>query len=234
MSGSARARVPLKDVGAYAMGTENVKRWLPFFESFFPTRTEARVFVESLEALRLSDPRHQAKIMMHQTQRLISLSDDLPQIRKGNEGLRLLFLLVCAENIAKLANKYEGEGQSKAYARNFFIWFLTPGEQEILCVGITHHDRRPLSLQQAIDALYGVRCDVVHEGKYWGFHFNDGKTPMLNTEPDVIVSLTLEDFRALVVRGCIRAIERYPHEPQPAVQADGVAAASRRQPLGLT
>lgn len=195
------------------MGKGNVERWLPFFEPCFPAPADARVFVESLESLQLGDPRHQAKIMMHQAQRLISLSDDLPQIRKGNEGLRLLFLLVCAENIAKIANKFDGEGQSKAYVRNFFRWFLTSDEQGVLCSGITHQDRRPLSLQQAIDALYNVRCDVVHEGKYWGFHFNDGETPMLNTEPDVIVSLTLAEFRALVIRGCIRAVERYPQEP---------------------
>lgn len=215
------------------MGRVNVERWLTFFEPFFPIPADARVFVESLELLRLSDTRHQAKIMMHQTQRLISLSDDLPQIRKGNEGLRLLFLLVCAENIAKLANRFDGEGQSKAYVRNFFRWFLTTDEQEVLCSGITHHDRRQLSLQQAIDALYDVRCDVVHEGKYWGFHFHDGKTPILNLEPDVIVSLSLEQFRVLVIRGCIRAIKRYPQEPQQTVQAED-ASGPRRQPLGLT
>lgn len=215
------------------MGTVNIERWLPFFQPFFPTPAAARLFVESLESLCCGDPRHQAKIMMHQTQRLISLSDDMPQIRKGNEGLRLLFLLVCAENIAKLANNFDAEGQSKTYARNFFKWFLTTEEQENLCAGIAHHDRTPLSLLQAIDTLYDVRCDVVHEGKYWGFHFNDGEIAMLNTEPDVIVSLTLAHFRALVVHGCIRAIERYPQEPQQSVQADVPAAASRRQPLGL-
>lgn len=162
------------------MGAVNVDRWLPFFEPFFSSPADTRSFVEPLESLCLGDPRHQAKIMMHQTQRLISLSDDLPQIRKDNEGLRLLFLLICAENIAKLANKYDGESQSRAYVRNFFSWFLSVEDQRNMCVGMTHHDRKPMPLQQAVDALYDVRCDVVHEGKYWGFHFHDGDTPMLN------------------------------------------------------
>lgn len=202
------------------MGSVNVDRWLQFFESFFPSTNAARAFVEPLESLPLSDPRHQARIMMHQTQRLVSLSDDLPTIRKGNEGLRLLFLLICAENIAKLANKYDDEGQSRAYVRNFFIWFLDADDQRTLCSGITHHDRRAMSVQEVADALYDVRCDIVHEGKYWGFHFHNGGTPMLNLEPDVIASMTLADFRALVVRGCIRAIQRYPQEPQPALPAE--------------
>ena len=189
---------------------DTVNRWLPFYEPFFASSAEARAFVAPLEALRLGDPRHPAKIMMHQTQRLISLSDDLPAIRKGNESLRLLFLLICAENIAKMANSFEGEGSSKAYVRNFFHWFLSPDEQQALRAAITRHDHARLSLQDVVDALYGVRCDVVHEGRYWGFHFHDGRTPMLNTEPDVIVSMTFLEFRALVVKGCINAITRFP------------------------
>lgn len=212
------------------MGSIDVERWLPFFEPFFASPEAARAFVEPVEALPLSDPRHQARIMMHQTQRLVSLSDDLPTIRKGNEGLRLLFLMICAEHIAKLADKYDEEGQSRAYVRNFFSWFLDAKNQCKFCTGITHHDGTPTSVQEAADALYDVRCDIVHEGKYWGFHFHDAGTPMLNLEPDVIVSFTLQDFRALVVRGCIRAIERYPQKPQPALPADGprVARSARR------
>jgi len=208
------------------MSSGDVERWLPFFEPFFASLAEARSFIEPLEALSLGDPRHQAKIMMHQTQRLVSLSDDLPKIRKGNEGLRLLFLLICAEHIAKLANKYGGEGESRAYVRKFFSWFLSADQQRQLCAGVAQHDRRPSSLRQAVDALYDVRCDVVHEGKYWGFHFHDGDTPMLNQEPDVVVSLTLQEFRSLIVSGCIHAIQRYPQKPQPVVPAG--AAASRR------
>jgi hypothetical protein len=127
--------------------------------------------------------------------------------------LPLLFLLICAENIAKLANNFDREDKSKQYVRNFFNWFLSPEEQDKLCSNISKHDRRSLSLQEAIDALYEVRCDVVHEGKYWGFHFHDGATPMINLESDVVVSLTFETFRSLVVKGCINAIQNYPRQP---------------------
>lgn len=148
--------------------------------------------------------------MMHQTQRLISLADDLPSIRPNNETLQLLFLLICAEHIAKLFKDFTGEGQSRAYVRNFFRWFLSLEQQQRLCAGILRHDQTPLSLQEAVDALYSVRCDVVHEGKYWGFHFRNGDDPFLNCQPDVVVSLTFFDLRRLVVMGCITAIKRYP------------------------
>lgn len=192
---------------------DNIDRWLPFYEPFFLSSTEARAFVAPLESLRIGDERHPAKIMMHQTQRLVSLSDELPTIRKGNESLRLLFLLICAENTAKIADGFNGEGRSKAYVRNFFSWFLLTDEQQAIRAAITRHDHTPLSLQAAVDTLYGVRCDIVHEGKYWGFHFHDGRAPMLNSEPDVIVSITFPQFRSLVVKGCINAIRRFPAKP---------------------
>jgi hypothetical protein len=191
------------------MSLGDIGRWLSLYEPFFESEIEARTFAESFESLKLGNPLHPAKIMMHQAQRLVSFADDLFKIRKNNETLPLLFLLICAENIAKLSDNFNGEGHSKLHVRNFLSWFLTPEEQDKLCTNITRNDRRSLYLQETIDALYEVRCDVVHEGKYRGFHFHDGGTPMINSEPDVVVSLTLDDFRSLVVKGCIRAIKGY-------------------------
>ncbi len=192
------------------MSTADPEKWLLFYRSFFQTDSDARAFVTPLEALHLGDARHQAKIMMHQAQRLVSLADDLPTVRKGNETLQLLFLLVCAEHIAKLAHNFDRDGSSRRYVQNFFRWFLSQDQQRQLSLGIAKHDHSPLSLRQALDALYDVRCDVVHEGRYWGFHFRVREDPILNCEPDVIVSLTLCEFRQLVVRGCISAIQTYP------------------------
>lgn len=195
------------------MGIVDTDRWLDFFTPYFESQSAARFFVEALEVLPLGDARHPAKIMMHQTQRLISLANDLPNIRPHNEGLRLLFLLICAENIAKLANRFEDEGQSKHYVRSFFNWFVSGPDKDTLLTGITRHDHTPLTLETLVDSLYSVRCDVVHEGRYWGFHFHDGDTAILNSNPDVVVSIKLSDFRDIVVRGCICAINRYPRPP---------------------
>lgn len=184
-------------------------KWINFFAPFFANRNDAISFVEQNEKLELGGSHHPAKIMMHQTQRLISLSDDLPKIRPEKESLQLLFLLVCAEHVSKIYNNFEGEGKSKAYVRYFFENLLSNEEQDILRTGITKWDRKPNTVRGAIDALYQVRCDVVHEGRYWGFQFNDGNSPMLNGEPDVIVNIKLADLRFLIVTGCINAIRSY-------------------------
>jgi hypothetical protein len=65
---------------------------------------------------------------------------------------------------------------------------------------------RALPFKRAVDILYDVRCDVVHEGNYWGFAFHDGSTPMLNTDPDVIVNIRLDDLRTIVIHGSINAV----------------------------
>ena len=191
------------------MGYENVEKWLPFYTPFFGSEQQARTFVEPLERLALGDANHPKKIMMHQAQRLVSLADDIPTIRGANETLPLLFLLICAEHLAKMSRSYNGEGQSRAYVRNFFEWYLEPDEKSLLMASIRHLNGGALSLQQVVDALYDIRCDTVHEGKYWGFHFQDGETVMLNSDPDLQIGVALRDFRALVVKGCIRAINAF-------------------------
>ena len=187
----------------------SMDKWIDFYESFFPTRADAQAFVEALEALDADAPRHRAKIMMHQAQRLVSLADDLAQIRPGKESLQLLFLIICAENIAKLFHNFDDEGQSRAYVRRFFDEFVIGNDRDTLERSFVAEDFVALNLQQVVDTLYSVRCDVVHEGQYWGFQFHDGKTRMITGDPVVTVSLQLTALRDIVVRGCIRAINEY-------------------------
>jgi hypothetical protein len=186
-----------------------VDTWIDFFSPHFPSREAARAFVAPLEGLELDDPRHSAKVMMHQVQRLISIAEDLPQIRQGKESLQLMFLLICAENIAKMHAHYDDDGRSKEYVRRFFAQHVAANDQQTLERSFTTHDFQALALQQIVDALYGVRCDVVHEGNYWGFHFHDGRMAIQNHGPDMIVSIQLSAFRDIVVRGCISAVSTY-------------------------
>jgi hypothetical protein len=183
--------------------------WIEFYTSFFISREEAALFVERFESLSLEHSRHPAKIMMHQTKRMVSLADDLPKIRPQREALQLLFLLICAEHISKLHDNFEGEGQSRAYTRRFFEELLPKSYRDTLERGFSSIDCQPLTVRKIVDLLYDVRCDVVHEGRYWGFHFHDGRTRMLNTDPDVIVNMRFEELREIVVHGCIEAVHKY-------------------------
>lgn len=193
------------------MSAKSSSKYVNFYAPAFRTKRDAQEFVESLESLGAADPRHQAKIMMHQAQRLISLADDLPSMRKGNETLPLLFLLVCAEHMAKLFENFAREGQSKAYVHKFFDFFLSDEQKESLGSGIAKRGG-PKTLRTAVDILYAVRCDAVHEGRYWGFHF--GRKDSTLNDDGVVASITFKQFRSVVLAGCITAIERYVAQQQ--------------------
>ncbi len=181
---------------------------LDFFRPHFDAEPEAVRFVKECE--RQSPPANTAKILMHQTQRLISLADQVLEIRTYDESLHVLFLIMCSENISKLQDGYLGDGKSRAYVRRFFERFLSQADKDILGDGFINNDdklQRPLGFDRAVELLYDIRCDVVHEGNYIGFYFHDGKTPILNTNPNVTANLRLRDVRNIIVRGCIKAVQ---------------------------
>lgn len=184
-----------------------MEQWVNFFKPFFPTSAETEAWVARCEAL--APPNNHAKIMMHQAQRLISIADDLPQIRRHAESLQLMFYMVCAEHLAKLHDKFDGEGRSREYVCRFFRNFVIGDDRNTLAAAFTNHTdhlMRSLPFDRAVDMLYRIRCDVVHEGNYWGFAFHDGSRPTTNTDPDVIAKIQLNDLRAIIVRGCINAV----------------------------
>ncbi len=183
--------------------------WLSFYLRLFASRKEAEDFVQACENLQPSSPNHVAKIMMHQTQRLVSIADDLPQFRPHEEPLQVLFLVMCSENIAKLHDGFSGEGQSRHYVQQFFDNFLSKSDKNALSYGfIRNADPLPsIGFARAVDLLYKIRCEVVHEGNYTDFAFHDGRMSMVNTDPDVIAEISLGQVRDIVVRGCIHAIK---------------------------
>lgn len=185
-------------------------KWINFYRPFFASDDETKTFVKNCEELAPDVAIHDAKIMMHQTQRLVSIADDLPKLRPKIESLQLLFLMICVEHISKLHDGFTGEGQSKKYVKRFFAEFITESDKDKLGKSFVERSSMPMSalgLERVVDLLYSVRCDVVHEGKYWGFSFHDGQIPMVNVDPDVNVYITLREFRDIIVKGCIKAIE---------------------------
>jgi hypothetical protein len=190
--------------------SDAMNEWVSFFEPYFVDLHSAKQFVAKCEALAPSDSNHKAKIMMHQTQRLISIANDFPKLRPRRESLQLLFLMICVEHISKLHDSFTGEGQSKKYVRRFFDDFLTKPDKEKLEAGFMDRNAMPmakLTVEKVVDLLYDLRCDVVHEGKCWAFFFSDGHTPIVNVDPDVGVYLTVMELKDIIVRGCVSAIK---------------------------
>lgn len=181
--------------------------WLSFYEPHFASVREAKDFVQSCECLHPSAPNHIVKIMMHQAQRLVSIADDLPRIRPRQEGLQVLLRMMCSENIAKLHDRFEGEGKSRYYVQQFFKKFLSESDKRNLSYGFAlNTDGLPsIGFPKAVDLLYKIRCSVAHEGSYHNFAFHDGRSEMVNTNPNVIAKISLVQVRGIVVRGCINA-----------------------------
>jgi hypothetical protein len=187
-----------------------MNKWMVFFEPFFSNHLDAEAFVNQCEQLSPSDGNHAAKLMMHQTQRLVTIADDIPQLKRNGEGLSLLFLLICVENISKLHDGFSAEEKSRHYVQRFFDIFLDSPDKDKLGNGIIDRSTGkliPLGLKKAVDFFYNVRCDIVHEGNYWGFSLYGGGIPTVMTNPDVNVYIQFQELRDIIVRGCINAIK---------------------------
>ena len=174
-----------------------MEKWRDFYISFFPEQKSAEKFIELCEVQQ--PPNNLAKILMHQSKRLITLADDILNIRPHEESLQILFLIMCTENISKLHDSYSKEGKSRYYVHRFFEKFLSNDDKRILENGFIDMDDihlNPLGLKKVVDMLYDIRCDVVHNGKY----------PIQNTDPAVKANLRYIDVRNIIVRGCINAV----------------------------
>jgi len=147
-------------------------------------------------------------LMMHQTQRLVTLSREIMKMKR-RDSLAILFLIICCENISKLQDGYHREGKSRYYVRRFFSDFVDSPSQEQLVTKMFFEIDEQATLEQIVDTLYAVRCDVVHAGKYWGFSFSDDggiTTAADGGEPPLYTRITLQQFSDIVAHGCIRAM----------------------------
>lgn len=182
---------------------------IEFLCEFIPEKLAKELIHEVKSINSPDDLMYKKKLMLHQTYRLVSLANDILIIRPGKESLQLLFLLICAEHIAKLYYNYSEDGKSKYYTKIFFSHIIGDADKQKLERSFCTDRLEPMSAEDIANALYNVRCGVVHEGNYWDFHFHDGKTQMLNINQNMMVKITVNEFKAIVVNGCINAVRNY-------------------------
>lgn len=153
----------------------------------------ARAFYASLSSSGV-EARRTAKVILNQAARMVWLADRVQEVSKGRPALPITFFIIAAEAVAKLADGFEDEGQSRAYVRRFFLDFCS-GEQRARA----HRALRlavPLPLpspDDIADYLYSIRCDVVHEGKYF--------------EMTVPSDHCVAEVRLVVLEGAVRAAQ---------------------------
>ena len=188
-----------------------MEAWLDFYRAYFRNEETLRFFVVRCEQLESHDQKHRAKVMMHQGQRLLTVADAMDSVVSGREPLKLLFLLIASENISKLHDAYDGEGKSIYYVKRFFNEFCRKEDQLAITQGIEKCGQES-NLDDLVAVLYDVRCDVVHEGTYWGFDFATPESPSVLTgnHPEQVlrVKMQYEEFRDIVARGIIVATQQ--------------------------
>lgn len=203
--------------------------WLTFFKPYFLSEVDAVAFVERCESINrdyrpieeLDDST--AKVMMHQTVRLVTLSEHMRLLRGTHDPLSLFFLIICAECVSKLYAVFKGEGKSREFVRRFFSEHVSATGRDTLAKHFKPSKHGSDKIEDIVDILYAIRCDVVHEGRYWGFSFPTNSCPVLNLHPKhkmgqdpIRVSMSIDQLRDIVVRGCIAAVIKKLDSSQPA------------------
>ena len=186
-------------------------KWEEFYSPYFSSEEELKEFISECEDLGPDDERHRAKIMMHQGQRLITLANNSECMDIERAPLKLMFMLIATEAVSKMHDNYKESGLSKRYVINFFEKFTSEEEKEFILNNIEICRKNDTTLEDIIKTLYSIRCDVVHEGKYWGFDFANEKHGSILTSGDgtqiLRVTIHYEELRDIIIQSIIRAIE---------------------------
>jgi hypothetical protein len=138
-----------------------------FYAEAVGSLSAARELYESLSYT--GSERHRtAKIMLHQVARMVWLADQVDAVARGRPALQIMFYMIAAEAVAKLGTGYDGDGESRKHVHVFFTRFLTAEQRNRMLRALEWaQPRPPSSPDELVDHLYGVRCDVVHEGRYF-------------------------------------------------------------------
>jgi hypothetical protein len=158
-------------------------------------------------------PEHTAKIILHQTARLVSLADWMDAAAPSRPALKIFFYVVLAEAVAKLASGFTGKGESRTHVQQFFAKYSSPDTRSQLERSFRRIRNGPhpfMSASQAVDVLYNVRNDVAHRGQYFTFNLleaglNATITPYEGESLEA--HLSPEDLRRIVVLGAVAAAE---------------------------
>ncbi|NLI92503.1 MAG: hypothetical protein GX434_09955 [Peptococcaceae bacterium] len=179
---------------------------IQFYQEFTEDQTELESFLrEALFYQATNIPRRMVNIV----EWLVTLADDIEQIRKGKDGLKIFFLVVCIETLNVLANPEEGKSKlemiidffknqiyqedkvhilgniKRSLADSRFNVFREEYETQEehksrIAEEIDWSFNTEISIETFARMINEVRNIFVHEGNFWEFHFSDGDVPLMN------------------------------------------------------
>lgn len=182
-----------------------------FYAPAFTNHAEATTFVTTVESLNGPVP---AKIALHQGARMLWLADCMEEVAAGRDALQILFYLIAAEAVAKIVFGFKGEGKSKHHVERFFGEICSDKHRAALAESLERGPGYFLTWKEAVNKLYDVRCDVVHEGQYLTFHLNredEHRTfPVLADleELHLVAYMSAPGLRQIVLEGIVEGVRK--------------------------
>jgi hypothetical protein len=183
---------------------------IDFIELYSPCFSDTSAAEEFYSRVKAASPQNnEALVLFHQAARMIWLADRVDEVARGRPAFQILFYLIAAELIAKTAFRFEGDGQSREFVRRFFEQLCADEAPSRLARAFMEPSSGSnLSLRQAVDFLYDIRCDVVHRGQYYGLSLprEEDAFPVLvpNGESYLTSDLRIWEIRKIVLEGAIR------------------------------
>lgn len=135
-----------------------------YFVPVFESQEKAKQFIESTEK------NQKTRIITHQCARMLYLADKVCQ--RARPALDVLFFIIIAEGVAKIFFDFQGKGKSEDHVYKFFKKICSNEDKNTLKKSFVEENTNTgyeefLTLDQTIELLYDVRCDVVHRGIYF-------------------------------------------------------------------
>jgi len=148
--------------------------WRKFYRKEFNTLQEFRDFAQKC----LKSRNDKSHLVLTTGEDLIKLADQADKLVKGRPAFQIFFLVICAEAIYRilknLPHKRNISSKSvrhfcKVYfssddQKKFQKWFQRSlADEKIQATGTG------MSIEEIIDYFYRIRCEIAHQGRYWGF-----------------------------------------------------------------
>ncbi|MFH1993016.1 MAG: hypothetical protein ABIK98_11545 [Pseudomonadota bacterium] len=181
-----------------------------FYKDAFSNTSELKIFFNQIEGL--PSENNKALTILHQAARMIWLADRIEEVAKDRPALQILFYLIAAEAVAKIVRGFEEEGGSRKHVQIFFEEICNNSHKAILSKAFDDLKKK-YTVREAIDFLYNIRCDVVHEGKYFNLTLPDefDDYPEITGRDKITLTayISIKDLRKIVLEGSVLAAKQY-------------------------
>lgn len=177
---------------------------LNFFSPYVSDKEELTAFITAVLKHRDNNiPRR----MLNSIHRLVTLADEMEDVRPGKDSLKIFYFVVCIETLFHLR---DGNVQNKAVAViNFFTSYIEPEDQQLILdrfrrslgdekyrfkrlqheiqesyeerISTPDRMRTQIDMEVFARVINEIRNCFAHEGEYWNFNFSKRDYSIMNS-----------------------------------------------------